>query len=232
MQLMPSVRSLASAQISSAVGSPRVSPKIQLAGGFDCHKKPASNEKKVMGYSTRDDDELLASFAAGDADAFVALYRRHLAAVLGFFLRRTGDPELTADLAAEVFAAALLAASRYEPGKRPARAWLYGIAAHKLADSRRRGRVEDQARRRLALEPLTIDDADLERVEQLASAATSLESAVDALPAEQREAVLARVVEERPYSDIAAEMRCSELLIRQRVSRGLRTLRSRVKEPE
>jgi RNA polymerase sigma-70 factor (ECF subfamily) len=186
-----------------------------------------------MGYPARDDDELLAGFAAGDADAFVAFYRRHLAALLGFFLRRTGDPELTADLTAEVFAAALMAASRYEPGKRPALAWLYGIAAHKLADSRRRGRVEDQARRRLALEPLMIDDADLERVEELASAAidpSSLESAVHSLPSEQREAVLARVVDDRPYSDIAAEMRCSEFLIRQRVSRGLRTLRSRIKE--
>ncbi len=96
------------------------------------------------------DDELLARFAAGDAEAFVRFYRRHLAAVLGFFLRRTRDPELTADLTAEVFAAALVAAGRYRPGERPALAWLYGIAAHKLADSRRRGRVEDDARRRLA----------------------------------------------------------------------------------
>lgn len=117
------------------------------------------------------DDELLTRFAAGDPDAFVAFYRRHLAAILGFLQRRTGDPELTADLTAEVFAAALLAADRYRPGERPALAWLYGIAAHKLADSRRRGRVEDEARRRLVLEPLTIDDADLARVAELADAA-------------------------------------------------------------
>ncbi len=83
------------------------------------------------------DDDLLTRFASGDPDAFVAFYRRHLGAVLGFFLRRTGDPELTADLTAEVFAAALLAVERYRAGERPALAWLYGIAAHKLADSRR-----------------------------------------------------------------------------------------------
>lgn len=182
--------------------------------------------------SVREDDELLARFAAGDACAFVAFYRRHLAAVLGYCLRRTGDPELTADLTAEVFAAALLAAERYRPGERPARAWLYGIAAHKLADSRRRGRVEDEARRRLSLEPLAIDDEDLARVEQLAAAETSepLASAIDSLPAEQRDAVLARVIEERPYDEIAAEMECSELLVRQRVSRGLRKLRLQMKE--
>jgi RNA polymerase sigma-70 factor (ECF subfamily) len=180
-----------------------------------------------------DDDELLARFVAGDADAFVLLYRRHLAAVLAFFLRRTGDRELTADLTAEVFAAALLAAERYEPGARPALAWLYGIAAHKLSDSRRRGRVEDEARRRLALEPLVIDDLSLERVDELASRAADESALVDAvrrLPVSQRDAVLARVVDERPYAEIAGAMSCSELLVRQRVSRGLRNLRSDLEE--
>jgi RNA polymerase sigma-70 factor (ECF subfamily) len=178
------------------------------------------------------DDDLLIRFAAGDTEAFVVFYRRHLAVMLGFFLRRTGDPELTADLTAEVFAAALLAAERYRPGERPALSWLYGIAAHKLADSRRRGRVEDEARRRLALDPLTIDDADLARVEELATEAGAAETALMALPSEQRDAVVARIVRERTYAEIAHEMRCSELLVRQRVSRGLRALRARIKERE
>jgi len=176
------------------------------------------------------DDDLLASFAGGDPEACVAFYQRHLRAVLGFFLRRTGDPELTADLTAEVFAAALLAAERYRPREQPALAWLYGIAAHKLADSRRRGRVEDAARRRLALEPLAIDDADLARVEEIADPGAA-EAAVLTLPPAQRDAVLARVVDERPYAEIADEMQCSELLVRQRVSRGLRALRAQMKEP-
>jgi RNA polymerase sigma-70 factor (ECF subfamily) len=179
--------------------------------------------------ATGSDDKLLARFCAGDAEAFVAFYRRHLPAILGFFLRRTRDPELTADLTAEVFAAALVAASRYRPGESPPLAWLYGIAAHKLADSRRRGRVEDEARRRLALAPLSIDDDDLARVEEMADAGAA-EAALSALPAAQRDAVLARVVHELPYADIADRMRCSELLVRQRVSRGLRALRAQIKE--
>ncbi|MGB8880814.1 MAG: sigma factor [Solirubrobacteraceae bacterium] len=97
------------------------------------------------------------------------------------------DSELTADLTAEVFAAALAAAGRYRPGERPALAWLYEIAAHKLADSRRRGRVEDDARRRLALGPLTVDDQDLARVEEMADAGAA-EAALAALPPGQRDA--------------------------------------------
>jgi RNA polymerase sigma-70 factor (ECF subfamily) len=179
------------------------------------------------------DDHLLEAFAKGDPDAFVAFYRRHLASVLAFFLRRTGDPELTADLTAEVFAAALLSARRYQPGEKPALAWLYGIAWHKLTDSRRRGRVEARARKRLALEPLVIEDEDIARIDQLAAAADRelrLEAAVQELPKAQRDAVLARVVEERPYVEIAERMACSEMVVRQRVSRGLRTLRTQIKE--
>ena len=49
---------------------------------------------------------------------------------------------------------------------------------------------------------------------------------VESLPDEQREAILQRVVAERPYEEIAKELSCSPSVVRQRVSRGLRTLRS------
>ena len=76
------------------------------------------------------DAELL---SAGDTASFEHFYRRHFEAVLGFFARRTRDPELAADLTAETFAAALTARRRYRPQKGSAGAWLYGIALKKLA---------------------------------------------------------------------------------------------------
>lgn len=179
------------------------------------------------------DAALLAAYLAGDADAFVALYRRQLPTIVRFFVRRTGNAEVSADLAAEVFAAALESAERYDPESGPVLAWLYGIAGHKLADSFRRGRVEAAARRRLSIEPLPFTDADVERVDSLISSPVDtgeLQAAVAALPESQREAVIGRVVAERSYSDIASEMSCSELLVRQRVSRGLRALRARLEE--
>src|SRR4051812_15469684 len=93
----------------------------------------------------RSDDELLLA-SARDPDAFAAFYRRHENAMLLFFLRRTANAELAADLTAEVFAAALGSARRFRGGRGPAVAWLFAIANHKLASSRRRGRVEDRAR--------------------------------------------------------------------------------------
>ena len=91
-------------------------------------------------------------------EAFGIFYRRHVDAVLAFFRVRTGDPELAADLMAETFAAALLAAPRFKRRKEPAAAWLFTIAKSKLIDSWRRGKVQDEARRKLRLEPMELDD--------------------------------------------------------------------------
>lgn len=175
------------------------------------------------------DGDLLARFVAGDPEGFVEFYRRNHRLMLAYFLRRTGDVDLTADLTAEVFAAALSGARRYRPEGVPALAWLYGIAAKKLADSRRRGRVESDARRRLALEPIALEDEDLERIPLIAGTA-DVSEAVATLTADQRAAVLARVVDERKYAEIAADLSCSELVVRKRVSRGLRSLRDRLEK--
>lgn len=178
------------------------------------------------------DEELLARTARGDEDAFAAFYRRNLSAIVGYLMGRTRDPEITADLTAEVFAAALLASKRFRPGGAPALAWLYGIAANKLRESARRGRVEEAARRRLAWQPQQLQDEDLLAVEEMAGRDddSQLLAAVALLPPDQREAILSRVVDEQAYEEIARRLQCSTAVVRQRVSRGLHTLRTQLGE--
>jgi RNA polymerase sigma-70 factor (ECF subfamily) len=174
------------------------------------------------------DDRLLGA-APREADAFAAFYRRYERATLAFFLLRTGDAELAADLTAEVFAAALVACPRYRPGGAPAAAWLFGIAQHKLAGSRRRGRVEDRARRQLRMGAIELDDDDLERIEREAGEGAVL-ALLEGLPTDQREAVRAHVLEDQPYDAIAAQLACSAAVVRKRVSRGLSRLREQLGE--
>jgi RNA polymerase sigma-70 factor (ECF subfamily) len=174
---------------------------------------------------------LVAAMGAGDEDAFSLLYRRYLPLVLRWCLRESRNREVAADLAAEVFAAALLASRRYRVDRGSVGAWLIGIARNKLRESQRRGRIENSARRRLALEPVVLEDADLDRVEELVSMDSHLQELLEALPDEQREALLSRVVEERSYEEIAAELRCSQSVVRQRVSRGLRNLKTQLEGP-
>jgi len=162
-----------------------------------------------------------------DPDAFAAFYRRHERAIAGFLMRRTGRADLAADLTSEVFAAALLSwRAGAGPGTHEA-AWLYGIAQHKLIDSHRRGRVEDDARRRLGMRPTPLDDESLRAIEALTAETPALELVAE-LPDEQRAAITGRVIDERPYPELAAELGLSEQVVRKRVSRGLARLRAAI----
>jgi RNA polymerase sigma factor (sigma-70 family) len=172
------------------------------------------------------DDELL---TAGGPDGFALFYRRHVESILRYYARSTRDPDVAADLTAETFAAALAAKRRFRPGRAPASAWLFGIASRKLADYHRRGYAEDRAQRRLGMERIEPTDADLHWIERLAGD-VEVVSLVEELPAEQRRAVSARVVEGRAYGDIAHDLHISPAAARKRVSRGLASLRGRLKE--
>jgi RNA polymerase sigma factor (sigma-70 family) len=178
------------------------------------------------GWETSSDEELLRASRHSPA-AFGALYGRYEERVIRYFLARVGDAEVAADLTAETFAAALAGVHRFRVHKGPAAAWLFGIARNTLAMSQRRGRVEARARQRIGTPPLELTDEVLERIERLSGDALEV---IDDLPAAQRHAVRARVLDEREYADIAKDLRCSEAVIRQRVSRGLAQLRNRLGE--
>jgi RNA polymerase sigma factor (sigma-70 family) len=177
-----------------------------------------------------DDDELLARVRS-HPEAFGVFYRRYERAVMGYFMRRTGDPELAADLTAETFAAALRSVRRFKPRGDTAAPWLFGVARHTLLKSLDKRRVEDRARRRLGWEPLTLDDDLLERVARTGGDAR-VAALLERLPRDQAHAVRARVIEEQDYTAIAGRLRCSESVVRQRVSRGLGTLRTLMIEEE
>lgn len=179
------------------------------------------------------DAALLSAIATRDGAAFAVFYRRHVAAVLAYLMRETRDPETAADLAAEVFAAVLLAAGKYVAQTESATPWVIGIARNKLLMSFRRGRVEARARRRLGFEAMALEDGDLERIAEVATSGSStLLRLVDDLPEDERLAVRSRVLDERPYQEIATELRCSEMVIRKRVSRGLARMREQLEETE
>jgi RNA polymerase sigma-70 factor (ECF subfamily) len=72
-------------------------------------------------------------------------------------------------------------------------------------------------------------EADLRWIESLIDD-VEVTDLVDELPEDQRQAVTARVVHEREYEDIAAELQISTAGARKRVSRGLAALRGRVRE--
>jgi RNA polymerase sigma-70 factor (ECF subfamily) len=170
------------------------------------------------------DAQLLAA-ARTDPAAFRALYERYAERVLAFHQRRSRDADAAHDLTAETFAQAWLARKRFrDEAGGSAAPWLYGIANNVLRDSLRKRRVEDRARRRLGLPTVVEPDPEFERVEQRLSLPEAALRAIEEMPAADRAALDLRVVHERPYSEVAARLRCTPEAARLRVSRALRRL--------
>lgn len=137
------------------------------ARAFEPSQIPGSGQLGPMAQPTDDDARLIERMARGDGEAAGALYRRYLPLVLRWSLRETRNREVAADLASEVFAAALIASPRFRQDHGSVGSWLLGIAKNKLRESQRRQRIEHSARRALGIEPIALTDDALERVEAL-----------------------------------------------------------------
>jgi RNA polymerase sigma factor (sigma-70 family) len=177
----------------------------------------------------RSDTQLLLA-ARTCSEPFGVFYERHFASVLAFFRRRVPRPEEAFDLTAETFAAALASVPRFEPGPEPPRAWLFAIARHKFSEALRSSRIQDEARRALAMQPIQLDDEAIEILETTARAAAI--ELLETLAPEQRDAIRDHHLKDRGYPEIAAELRCSESVIRKRVSRGLAALQAQLHNGE
>ncbi|HWF24009.1 MAG TPA: sigma-70 family RNA polymerase sigma factor [Solirubrobacteraceae bacterium] len=163
-----------------------------------------------------------------DADAFSLLYEREGEAVLVFLARRTLDVETAVELTAETFAIALGSWGRVrELGAEQARAWLFTVARRRYGRYLRKARVERRAVQRLGIRVPTVHHDDLALIEEragLSELRAALGPELARLSDGQRQALQLRVVEERPYDEVALRLGISEQTARARVSRGLRAL--------
>lgn len=134
---------------------------------------------------------LMARVAAGDAEAFEAVYERHARAVHSYVsaqLDRSGDVE---DVCQVAFLVLWRHASRFDPRRGGVRGWLIGIARNQAIDRlrarARRTRAEAAAVAIAALEP---PDDPVSRAGADRAEAGRLRRLLDDLPDEQRDVLL------------------------------------------
>ena len=171
-------------------------------------------------------DAALLRASARDAAAFEALYRRHAPRLHRLVLRQVPN-DVALDLVAETFAQAIVSAHRFQgqcDGE--AVAWLDGIAQNLVRGYYRRARVETKARRALEIEQHV--RAAIAAAETDSEVSAELDAAMATLSPTERRAVQLRIVEELPYVDVAAALEIRPEAARTRVSRGLRTLATRL----
>lgn len=174
-------------------------------------------------------DAVVAEAVAGDRDALREVLETIRPIVVRYCRARVGTAERNGpsadDVAQEVCLAAITALPRYRDQGRPFLAFVYGIAAHKVADAyRAAGRdlsyPADSVPDRRSLEP---------GPEQLAIAADSvarMNELLEILPDKQREILILRVVVGLSAEETAAAVSTTPGAVRVAQHRALARLKS------
>ena len=176
---------------------------------------------------------------AGDNKAFELLvlkYQRRIERLIGRMVR---DVDLVQDIAQETFIRAYRALHQFR-GEAQFYTWLYRIAVNTakkaLVDMKRDPTVSEAALRRTddedetyrpGNEPTT--DETPESVLAAHEIAAMVNTAMDALPAELRQALTLREIEGLSYEEIAEVMNCPIGTVRSRIFRAREAVSARIK---
>jgi RNA polymerase sigma factor (sigma-70 family) len=163
-----------------------------------------------------------------DSAVFEEFYREHIGAVQDFVARRVADTHLVADLTAETFLAAIVAAPGYRSGRGKPRAWLFGIARNVVHGEHRRAGRERRAGARIEGYRL-LDGDDVERLQERIDAAARsrrLHAALGELSGEEREIFELHALDELSPREAAAVLGIHPVTARVRLHRARVALRS------
>ena len=166
----------------------------------------------------------------GEPEAFGLIYDRHAATLLRFLGRRVGA-RVAEGLVGELFRIAFERRKAFDPSRGSALPWLYGIGSNLLLKHRRGEARRLRASARMA--------ADRDAVDGRASAAAldarllfpRVADAIEALPGDEREALLLFAWEDLSYQSVAEALELPIGTVRSRLNRARAHLRERI-EPK
>jgi RNA polymerase sigma-70 factor, ECF subfamily len=174
---------------------------------------------------TPEDAELLRLAAAGDEQAFTALYRRHKGFIYRFALLMSGRATVAEEVTQEVFLGLFRNRGRYDPTRGSLGAYLCGAARNHVLRmlERERSFVQlleeaDEGEAAPAVRLIAEDDplSNCTRNESI----QLIRQAVLALPARYREVIVLCDFQELSYAEAAEALDCPIGTINSRLHRG------------
>jgi len=162
-----------------------------------------------------------------DPAAFEAFYRDHLDRIYGFITRRVADPNLAADLTADVFVAAIESAHTYRKDRGSLTGWLFGVARNVVNAERRRTARALTVEHRIAGRRL-LDDAEIARMEARIDAAADARrayQAMDRLSEADRAVLELAALDGLALPDVAQVLGITPVAARVRLHRARRRIR-------
>lgn len=179
---------------------------------------------------------LIERCALGDEAAFCDLVAEHQGMVVQLAINLLGDRDEALDLSQEVFLRVFRTITRFR-GQSSLRTWIYRIAVNQARNRhrfwRRRHRAEQvslDAHVEAHGELLSGGETGPDRVLAQKELARRLQHALDALPFDQRSAIILREVDGLSYEEIAYSLGIAVGTVKSRLTRARRTLRQELRE--
>jgi RNA polymerase sigma-70 factor (ECF subfamily) len=179
---------------------------------------------------------LIQRCARGDEDAYAELVDEHQRMVYQLALNLLGDHNEALDLSQDVFLRVFRTIDGFR-GQSTLRTWIYRIVVNQAKNRQR------WWRRRFRAQQVSLDDhirsngelragglMEPDRVFGQKQLAQRLQAALDALPFEQRSAIVLREVDGLSYEEIAYSMGVALGTVRSRLARARETLRAQLRD--
>lgn len=170
------------------------------------------------------DLELVRGIKGGDQGALELLVRRWYPRIYGYVFKLTGHEQDAYDLTQDVFIAMLQSIGGYVPWK-PFGSWLFAIAHNKCMDYFRMRRRVVQAEDDMLDRP---DPAPL--LEDMAEVSAAVRTALEKLPAAQREAVILHYFHQFTAREIARMTNTPLPTVKSRLASAKKTLSNALRE--
>jgi RNA polymerase sigma factor (sigma-70 family) len=187
---------------------------------------PTAPALSSAGGPAQSDAALVRRAAAGDRDAFAAIYERHRTVVYRFARLMSGSDATAEDVTQEVFVTLIHTLPTYEPQRAGLLTYLYGVARNVTRNRLRR------ERRFVALdtaaEPASARADDPHDAASRAQERALLRRAILALPSRYREAIVLSDVHGLAYAEAARILHVPVGTVRSRLSRGRQMLAIRL----
>jgi RNA polymerase sigma-70 factor (ECF subfamily) len=183
----------------------------------------------------RQEEQEIIERSRKDPKAFGAIFDKYYPAIFRYAMHRTGNPAVSADIAAETFFKALNKLYTYRVTAAPFSSWLYRIANNESSYYFRKKKYEpasyDAAREQGGFpEPASREDVEKEfmQAQQLADNNKDfieIKEMIVKMPVKYQEVITLRFMEDKKISEIAEILGKSEGTVKSLLSRGLDRLR-------
>jgi RNA polymerase sigma-70 factor (ECF subfamily) len=192
------------------------------------------NDVTASGNTLATEKELVERTLRGEREAYGELVDRYSSCVAGTLYYLVGDRDDAEDLAQEVFIRAYRGLDGFQ-GAASFRTWLYRIVHNVGASHFAYRRAKKRTAHVMSLEAAELSDAvpggGCEPAQRVMNGElkAAIETAIQELPADMREFVVLRDVEERPYEEISEIAGAPLGTVKSRIHRARLLLREKLK---